>query len=521
MTSKPTGNSGRTRRRRSRRGAVLGGSVAATAVVGGILIALPSTASAASLAAVYTRTSAWETGYSAEYLVSNPDSEPIEGWTLSFDLPSGARISSLWNAVFTASGQHVTVTPASWSKSIAPGRTVDVGFVVQAAGGAQAAPANCTIDGASCENGGSPAPTPSGRPSGTPTTSTSARPTASPTPREQSPTPPALTTAPATKPASTPPTPTTTAPPAGGGAGFSPYVDTSLFPPFDLVTTSKASGVKHYNLAFLVSGGGCTPKWGGVTALTADAVAGRIGALRGSGGDVRVSFGGAAGSELALACGSAAQLADAYGQAVDAFDLDEVDFDIEGAAIADSAANTRRAQAIAQLQKDAEAAGKKLDVSFTLPALPSGLTQEGVSLLDDAKRNGVDIGAVNIMAMDYGDGAAPNPAGRMGAFAIDAATATQAQVKGLLGLSDSAAWRRIAVTPMIGVNDVASEVFTVANAQQVAAFASTKHLAWLSMWSGARDKACPGGAKNSADATCSSIVQQPLDFSKAFNTFTG
>ncbi|WP_377271154.1 cellulose binding domain-containing protein [Peterkaempfera sp. SMS 1(5)a] len=510
MTSKPARSAGRNRRRRSRRGTVVGGSVAAAAVVGGILIALPTSASAASLAAVYTQTSTWDTGYSGQYLVSNPDSKPIDDWTLSFDLPAGARISSLWNAVFTASGQHITVRPQSWSQHIDPGRTVDVGFVVQAGGAAaQAEPANCTINGASCKGGSSPAPTPSGRPTATPTpTPTPTRTTASPTPTPK----PTATTA-----------PPTTAPPASGGsaAGFSPYVDTSLYPPFDLVSTAKATGVKHFNLAFLVSGGGCTPKWGGVTDLTADAVAGQIGALRGQGGDVRVSFGGASGSELALACGSADQLAAAYGKAVDAFGLDEVDFDVEGAAIGNTAANTRRDQAIAQLQKAARAKGKQLDVSFTLPALPSGLTQEGVSLIADAKQQGVDMGAVNIMAMDYGDGAAPNPSGRMGTFAIDAATATQAQVKSVLGLSDSAAWSKVAITPMIGVNDVSTEVFTVADAKQVADFAAGKHLAWLSMWSAARDKACPGGAKASADATCSSIAQQPSDFARAFNTFTG
>jgi hypothetical protein len=36
-------------------------------------------------------------------------------------------------------------------------------------------------------------------------------------------------------------------------------------------------------------------------------------------------------------------------------------------------------------------------------------------------------------------GAAPNPGGQMGTFAIDAATATDAQVASALGISDAAA----------------------------------------------------------------------------------
>ncbi|MFG2823549.1 cellulose binding domain-containing protein [Kitasatospora sp. NPDC048365] len=511
MTSQPTRRAGH--RRRSRKGVVLGASAVAAAIVAGGVVALASSASAASIGAAYSRTSVWESGYTGQYLVNNPTSGPIDDWTLSFDLPAGAQISSLWNAGFTVSGSHVTVKPENWNKRIEAGKSVNVGFVVQGSGAAQGEPGNCLINNVSCTAGTGPAPTPSGRPTtAAPTPSAS---TAAPTATRTSPAPTATKTTPA-------PTPTATSTPAPTTGGrFAPYVDTSLYPAFDLVGTAKATGVKTYNLAFLVSGGGCVPKWGGVTDLTADAVAGQIGALRAAGGDVRVSFGGANGSELATACSSAAELAAAYQKAVDAFGLTKVDFDVEGGALGNTAANTRRAQAIAQLQKTAAGKGRTLDVSFTLPALPTGLTQDGINLVGGAKAAGVDIGAVNIMAMDYGDGVAPNPQGRMGKYAIDAATATQAQVKSVLGLSDAAAWAKTAVTPMIGVNDVATEVFTVADATQLAEFAKTKHLAWLAMWSGTRDKACPGGAKAYADATCSSIDQQPLAFTKAFGAYTG
>ncbi|MCL7429942.1 chitinase, partial [Streptomyces sp. YS415] len=290
-----------------------------------------------------------------------------------------------------------------------------------------------------------------------------------------------------------------------------PYVDTSLYPAFDLLSTAEATGVKDYNLAFVTDGGGCTPKWGGVTDLASDAVAAQISALRAKGGDVRVSFGGAAGSELATTCSSADALAAAYGKVVDAYDLTKVDFDVEGGALPDTAANTRRAQAIAKLQK----AHPGLDVSFTLPVMPEGLTQPGVDLLADARKNGVGIDTVNIMAMDYG----PAYSGDMGTYAEQAATATQAQLKGVLGLSDSAAWKTVAVTPMIGVNDVVTEIFTVEDAAQLVNFAKAKGLGWLSMWSATRDKACPGGPKPAADATCSSVDQDKNAFAKAFAAY--
>ncbi|NNN35810.1 sugar hydrolase [Streptomyces sp. S3(2020)] len=471
------------RRKVSGRNKVIAGAVAA-AVVGGGAILLTGTAQAAGVGAAYTRTSDWSTGYTAQYVVTNNSGATEKDWTLEFDLPSGSKLSSLWNAESSVSGQHITVRPAKWdTEGLAPGKSVTVGFVVNGTG----APAGCRVDGAACSADDAATPEPSGRPTQTAT----ATPTATPT----------ATASPSTSTG----TGTTTS------AGFAPYVDTSLYPAFDLVATAAATGVKDYNLAFVTDGGGCTPKWGGVTDLASDAVAAQIGTLRAKGGDVRVSFGGAAGSELATTCSSATALATAYEKVVAAYDLTKVDFDVEGGALPDTAANTRRAQAIAELQKD----HPDLDVSFTLPVMPEGLTQAGVDLLADARKNGVDIATVNIMAMDYG----PAYSGDMGTYAEQAATATQAQVKSVLGLSDSAAWKAVAVTPMIGVNDVTTEIFKVDDATQLVDFAKSKGLGWLSMWSATRDKQCSGGAKNYADATCSSIVQDAHAFSKAFAAY--
>jgi hypothetical protein len=472
------------------------GAVVAAAVVGGGAIALTGIAQAAGVGAAYTKTSDWSTGYTAQYVVTNNTGSTEKNWKLEFDLPAGAKLSSLWNAESKVSGQHVTVTPAKWdTDGLAPGKSVTVGFVVNG----NADPKSCLIDGDKCSADDGATPEPSGRPtdSATPTQ----KPTATPTPTK--------TSTPTSTPTATPTQSTGTGTKAS--AGFSPYVDTSLYPAFDLLASADATGVKNYNLAFITDGGGCTPKWGGVTDLGSDGVASQIGALRAKGGDVRVSFGGASGSELATTCSSADALAAAYGKAVDQFKLTKVDFDIEGGALPNTTANTNRAKAIAKLQQQ----HPDLDVSFTLPVMPEGLTQDGVNLLSNAKSNGVKINAVNIMAMDYG----ASYSGDMGTYAEQAATATQAQIKGVLGLSDADAWKTVAVTPMLGVNDVSSEIFKVDDATQLVNFAKSKGLGWLSMWSATRDKQCDGGAKPTADATCSSIVQDKFAFSKAFAAF--
>jgi hypothetical protein len=302
--------------------------------------------------------------------------------------------------------------------------------------------------------------------------------------------------------------------PSASAAGFAPYVDTTEYPPYNLVSTARQTGVKQFNLAFIVSGGGCTPEWGGTTAIGDNPVAAQIGALRAIGGDVRISFGGQAGDELALTCATAARLEAAYQQVISAYDVHEVDFDIEGAALANTAANALRDQALAALQQQ-----DNLQISFTVPVIPSGLDSGTVAMLAGAVQAGVRISAVDIMTMDYGDGAAPDPGGMMGSYAIAAAIAADAQVASVLGISDAAAWSRIAVTPMIGVNDITDEVFTLANARQLEAFAASKHLAWLSMWSATRDTGCSGGAHMAAQPMCSSIAQSPGAFATALGAY--
>ncbi|MFI0820474.1 chitinase [Streptomyces sp. NPDC021098] len=332
-------------------------------------------------------------------------------------------------------------------------------------------------------------------------------------------------TGPGAAPGTTPGTTPGTSPgeSAGGGAGngvgkpasarFAPYIDTSLHAPYDMVGTAKKTGVKEFTLGFVSPGGGCTPQWGGRTALGADKVARQTEALRAAGGDIRVSFGGQSGNELALTCRSVEELTAAYGEVVDRFALTKVDFDIEGKALQNAAASTRRAQAITALQKKKPG----LDVSFTLPVMPTGLTRDGAELVADARKNGVEVSAVNIMAMDYGSSFDDD----MGRYAIQAATATQKQLKRALGLSDEEAWKAVAVTPMIGVNDVKNEIFTVEDATELVRFAEAKGLGRLSMWSATRDKQCAGGTQSSASAICSSIEQGALAFTKALGAYEG
>ncbi len=310
---------------------------------------------------------------------------------------------------------------------------------------------------------------------------------------------------------------------------FAPYVDMTLYPTYNLSTAMQSAGLKYFTLAFITADSNNAPAWGGYTSYEVNggtfdqSIRAQIAAVRAAGGDVSVSFGGEAGQELAQAITSVPALTSAYQQVINAYGLTHIDFDIEGAAVADTASIDRRSQAIAALQATAAAAGKTLDVSFTLPVLPTGLTANGLYVLQSALKYGVKIGTVNVMAMDYGDSAAPNPAGQMGTYAIDSAQSVHTQLGTLYGtaLSSSQLWEMVGVTPMIGVNDASDEVFEPSDASQLVTFAEQVGLGELAMWSLGRDQEDPKGALSYAEDNSSSIVQTPYEFSDIFNAYTG
>ena len=292
---------------------------------------------------------------------------------------------------------------------------------------------------------------------------------------------------------------------SSSATAYAPYVSATTASDMD----GKGSP-STYNLSFAIAKGStCTPEWNGTTAIDNSAVESRISALKTSGATVRVSFGGASGKELAETCTSATALAKAYGEALDAAGSTQADFDIEGDALTDSTSVALRSKAIALLQKERS----DLKVSFTLPVMPSGLDSDSLALLESANDNAVEVSTVNIMTMNYGESYTAD----MGDYAITSATATHTQLKKVFGLSDAGAWQGMALTSMIGVNDVSGETFSLSDAAQVRTFAESKKIAWVSMWSTFRDQQCESGSSDDDAATdCSGVTQAAGAFGEAF-----
>ena len=310
---------------------------------------------------------------------------------------------------------------------------------------------------------------------------------------------------------------------AGSGTApgiAAPYVDLGAWPTPSLPQLAAATGLKYFSLGFIINGAtACTASWFGAYDPATGWDKADFDAIRAAGGDIQPSFGGENGTELAQSCTDVPSLTAQYQKVVDAYGLDRIDFDIEGAAVADHASIDRRSAAIAAVQAAQAAKGRDLKVTLTLPVLPTGLTADGMYVLQSAYAHGVKVTAVNGMAMDFGDSAAPSPAGKMGAYAIQSAQAVHAQIASVwTGLSTAQTWAVVGVTPMIGQNDEADEVFGLSDAQQLVTFADQNHLGELAFWAVTRDQACANGGGLS---TCTEITQSPYQFSTLFAAFTG
>src|SRR6478752_4761241 len=260
---------------------------------------------------------------------------------------------------------------------------------------------------------------------------------------------------------------------------FAPYVDVTATPQYAF-EDGTAAGPTSTVLAFVVSAldAPCEPSWGGAYSMSGASdsleLDRRVARLRQLGGDVTVSFGGAANSELSIGCVDPVELAAAYTSVVERYSLTAIDLDIEGSAASTPEVNERRAKAIALMTTQRAAAGQPVSVWLTLPVGSSGLVAGGQGVLTSMLAAGVRPAGVNGMTMDYGE---PLPAGRSMADQGELAlTALQVQIQDsyqAVGteLSDAESWHLVGATPMIGQNDIPDEVFGLDDAQQLVAFA--------------------------------------------------
>jgi hypothetical protein len=294
---------------------------------------------------------------------------------------------------------------------------------------------------------------------------------------------------------------------------FAPYQDVTVGASLQSVT--QATGQKFYTLAF-ITGNGCNAEWAGTIPLNQTStylpnLTSDISYIRSQGGDIIISFGGAAGLELAEECTTVSSLQAQYQAVINQYSASHLDFDIEGGEQGDSTTYTRRDQALAALQ----AANPGLTISFTLPSATTGLLSDSLGLLNNAVAEGVNFNIVNLMTMDYGSADS-----QMGQESINAANGLHSELQSIFpSKSSSQLWAMEGITPMIGQNDSAGEIFSLSNASQVLSFAQTNKIGELSFWEVPRDNGNCAGSTTASD-TCSGVSQSQYQFTDLWKPFS-
>ncbi|GAA4628121.1 hypothetical protein GCM10023196_043190 [Actinoallomurus vinaceus] len=296
---------------------------------------------------------------------------------------------------------------------------------------------------------------------------------------------------------------------ASPGVAVAPYEYLGWGNPQAPASVLSATGVKWLTLAFILSDGGCNPKWDGSRSLTgSDKTA--INSIRSAGGDVVVSFGGWSGNKLGEHCSSASALAGAYQKVIDAYGLKAIDIDIESTEFSNGTVQQRVIDAL----KIVKSKNSGIKTYITFGTTPSGPDSTGKSLINRGAKAGLDNDGWTIMPFDFG-----SHSGSMGSATTAAADGLKNAVKSAYGYSDSVAYSHIGISSMNGKTDESDETVSTGDFQTILSYAKSHHIARLTFWAVNRDRKC--GSGESAGDSCSGVSQSAYAYSKIFAQYTG
>ncbi|OLF05342.1 chitinase [Actinophytocola xinjiangensis] len=495
-----------------------------------LILGLTPAAAAPGLTATYTTVSDWGTGFEGKITIANTSGTTLNGWTVEFDLPAGATITSSWDAQRTSSGQHHTFRNPTWAPTLPSGATASFGF--NGSPGNVTTIQNCRLNGEGCDGGsGNPgAPTTPANPRVTGTTNssislawngssgtvtgyrvyegTAVRATVTGTSATignlgtctgHTYTVAAYNAAgeSAKSAAVSATTAGCTQPTGGRGA---PYLYLGWGNPPAPATVMSATGIRWFTMAFVLSGGGCTPSWDSQRPLLGGVDQQTINAIRAAGGDIVPSFGGWSGNKLGPNCATPQALAGAYQQVIDAYDLKAIDIDIENT---DEFENTVVQDRILGALKIVKQNNPGIQTIVTFGTTTSGPNYYGNRLIDQAAALGANIDVFTIMPFDFGSA-------NIGQDTINASEALKNKLRSAFGWSDAQAYQHMGISGMNGLSDQ-QEMTSLATWTQIRDWAKTRGLARLAYWAVNRDRPCPGGGVVS---NCSGIAQPDWEFTR-------
>lgn len=268
----------------------------------------------------------------------------------------------------------------------------------------------------------------------------------------------------------------------------------------NLAAIAKETGKKFFNLGFMqakgIKDGKIDWAWGGFAGLSEndsdqwqyEGIKKTIRELRVVGGDAAVSFGGLNTGAFWEVSHDEDMLYDAYMEVVQGYGFTRVDFDVEAGAMG-YIENLLNAKAVKRLQ---DTTG--VQVTLTLPVMPTGLISTGLSVLQAYLEAGVDLTNVNIMTMCYGPSVIDYAHG-----SLDAVDNTMVQLKNHyrryagITLTDEEAYTKLGTTPSIGFENEQHPYFTTEMFNQVVEHARERKIGMVSYWSMNRDAKTDGG----------------------------
>jgi chitinase len=191
-----------------------------------------------------------------------------------------------------------------------------------------------------------------------------------------------------------------------------------------------------------------------------------------------------------------------------------LDLDIEGGHL-----TTDKLASLIHTVKVAKEVYPKLRISFTLATLAASddskvsLNDEGTFVVETAEKEGLEGFYVNLMVMDYGYGPSKSICVTKSEAGTDLCDMGKSAIQAVENLSEkySIPYNRIEVTPLIGVNDIPDEIFTLQDAELVAQYVKDKALAGYHYWSYDRDTPC-AGPNSDLQTTCNNKLP-PSDIS--------
>jgi len=319
----------------------------------------------------------------------------------------------------------------------------------------------------------------------------------------------------------------------GGGTGtgtgsvsgllFSPYKDVTInmnWNTYQMQSAVEGSAIPVVGSGSLVSTyvpklpaitlafatGACgSENWGGVPG--ASFASENVPQLQAAGLNYVVSTGGEAGT---FTCASTAGMESFIARYASPH-LVGIDFDIEGGQSESDIQNLVASAAGAQSEYP------NIQFSFTLATLGAsdgsygGVNSLGNEVVEAVLGSGLKNYVINLMTMDFGSASSSvcvvvSGSCEMGQSSIQAVK----NLEHTYGIAAS----KIAVTPMIGLNDNTSETFTAADVDTLTSYATSNGLAGLHFWSLDRDTPCND---DYASPTCNSVSSTtPLEYTNRF-----